>query len=175
MANFCPKCGQKINPDDKFCKNCGATLAGPVEVPKEQLTPEKTPVPIKTPTKYIVRDIIKACIQLFLTGLFLYWVWYSYGCATGKYPNTGDRMCQSIYQAFKGGGGTSGGGGGTSGGGGSKISIGCQHCSPGYCYVEGHCCPNSAQYYCNGYCYRSSNEAYNAGCHQSSWTRYCCQ
>ena len=176
MTNFCPKCGKKVNQDDIFCKNCGTNLAGSVEIPKEQLTPEKTPVPIKTPTKYIVRDIIKACIQLFLTGLILYLIWYSYCCATGKYPNTQDRMCQSIYQAFKGGGGTSGGGGGggTTGGGGSKVSIGCQHCSPGYCYGEGHCCPSSAQYYCNGYCYRSSGEAYRAGCHQSGWTRYCC-
>jgi len=242
MPNFCPKCGKKVNQDDIFCKNCGANLAGPVEVPKEQLTPEKTPVPIQIPSKpspilkiiglcvglftlYLILtgrfysgsigiiilivivilnkrkkskieskfekppvpvqipskrskppvfiEIIKAGIQIFFVVLILYWVWYSYNCAVGNYPNTGDQMCKSIYQAFKGGG-TTGGGGGTTGGGGSKVSIGCQHCSPGYCYVEGHCCPSSAQYYCNGYCYRSSSEAYNAGCHWSSWTRYCC-
>ena len=139
-----------------------------------------TPAPIQIPSRPsgppIIIEIIKAGIQLLVWGLILYLIWYSYCCATGKYPNTQDRMCQSIYQAFKGGGGTSGGGGGggTTGGGGSKVSIGCQHCSPGYCYGEGHCCPSSAQYYCNGYCYRSSGEAYHAGCHQSGWTRYCC-
>ena len=179
MANFCPKCGKKINPDDIFCPNCGASLAGPVEIPKGELRPEKPPVPIQIPSKPsgppVFIQIIQAGIQLLFWGLILYLIWYSYGCATGKYPNTGDQMCQSIYQAFKGGGGTSGGGGGgTTGGGGSKVGIGCQHCSPGFCYVEGHCCPSSAQYYCNGYCYRSSGEAYRAGCHQSGWTRYCC-
>jgi len=171
MVNFCPKCGQKINLDDIFCKNCGANLAGPAEAPKVQSTPEKTPVPVKTPAKYVVRDIIKACIQIALLGLFLYWVWYSYGCATGKYVGNGDQMCEQIYQFFQSKGSGGGGGGG---GGGGQTSVGCQHCSSGYCWTESHCCPNSAQFYCNGYCYRSSGEAYTAGCHQSSWTRYCC-
>jgi len=177
MTNFCPKCGEKINPDDRFCKNCGAALIESVEAPKEELKPEKPPAPIQIPLKPseppVIIQIIKAGIQILLLGLFLYWVWYSYGCATGKYPNTGDQMCQSIYQAFKGGG-TTGGGTTGGGGGGSKTSIGCQHCSPGYCWTGTACCPKSAQYYCNGYCYRSSSEAYNAGCHWSSWTRYCC-
>lgn len=168
MVNFCPKCGQKINQEDIFCKNCGANLAVPAEAPKIQSTPEKIPVPEKTPKKYIVRDIIKACIQITLLGLFLYWVWYSYNCAVGNHPDSGDQMCQTFYQTFSGGGGDGGGGG-------KQVSIGCQHCSSGYCWTEAHCCPSSAQYYCNGYCYRSSNEAYNAGCHQSSWIRYCCQ
>jgi len=170
MANFCPKCGGEANPNDRFCKSCGANLVVPFEAPKEQLTPEKKPTPVKTPTKYIVRDIIKACIQIAILGLFLYWVWYSYNCAVGNYPDTGDQMCQTLYQTFKG----KEGGGGGGGGGGSQVSIACQHCSSGYCWTEGHCCPSSSQYYCNGYCYRSSNEAYNAGCHQSSWVRLCC-
>jgi hypothetical protein len=178
MPNFCPKCGEKINPEDKFCKSCGATLIESVEAPKEELRPEKPPTPIQIspgPSKPSrAWEIIKGCIQIVMVILFAYLIYYSYNCATGKYPNTQDRMCQSIYQSFRGGGGTTGGGGGTTGGGSKQISIGCQHCSPGYCYVEGHCCPSSAQYYCNGYCYRSSGEAYSAGCHQSGWTRYCC-
>ena len=178
MANFCPKCGKKNNPDDRFCKNCGTNLIESVEVSKEELRPEKPPALVQIPSKRseppVFFQIIKACIQILFLGLVLYLVWYSYGCATGKYPDTGDQMCQSIRQAFRSGGGTTGGGGGTTGGGGKQTSIGCQHCSPGYCYVEGHCCPSSAQYYCNGYCYRSSGEAYSAGCHQSGWTRYCC-
>lgn len=170
MANFCPKCGQKINLDEKFCKNCGADLTEPINISKEQLGPEKTTIPAKTPTKYIVRDVIKALIQILVLGLFLYWVWYSYNCAVGNHVGNGDQMCQSFYQAFKGGGSSGGGGGG----GGNKVSLACQHCSPGYCWTESHCCPSSAQYYCNGSCYRSSNDAYSAGCHQSNWTRYCC-
>lgn len=167
MVNFCPNCGEKINPDNKFCKNCGANLTGPVETPKP--APAQTPpLPLKRSEPPVAIQIIKACIQIALLGLFLYWVWYSYGCVTGKYPDTGDQMCQKLYQTFSG----SGGGGG--GGGGGQTSVGCQHCSAGYCWTESHCCPNSTQFYCNGYCYRSSGEAYTAGCHQGSWTRYCC-
>lgn len=171
MTNFCPKCGEKVYPGDKFCKKCGTDLVKPVEVPEERPISEKTPVSVKTPTKYIIRDIIKACVQIVLLGLFLYWVWYSYNCAVGNHPNNGDQVCQTLYQTFSG----SGGGGGGGGGKGNQVSVACQHCSSGYCWVEGQCCPNSAQYYCNGHCYHSSNDAYNAGCHQSSWTRWCCQ
>ena len=178
MANFCPSCGGKVNLDDKFCKSCGANLAGHAEVPKTELKLEKPPVFIPTPTKpsgpawtYTITNILGVLIGLGIIFLVL----YSLGCAMGMFPNTQDQTCQSIYQSFKSGG-TSGGGtsGGTSGGGGTKVSIGCQHCSKGSCWTEGHCCPSSAQFYCDGYCYRSSDDAYSAGCHQSGWTRYCC-
>ena len=26
MANFCPKCGQPVNPGDAFCEKCGTKL-----------------------------------------------------------------------------------------------------------------------------------------------------
>jgi len=171
MTNFCPKCGYKINQGDVFCQNCGFSLTGSAVGQKEQLTPEKAPLPVNTPKKYIIRDVIKACIQIIILGLFLYWVWHSYGCAVGKYIGNGDQMCGQIYQFFQGGGGGNENGGN---GGNNQVGIGCQHCSSGYCWTENHCCPSSSQYYCNGYCYRSSNDAYNAGCHQSSWTRFCC-
>ena len=161
MTNFCPKCGGKVNPDERFCKNCGATLIEPVEV-------STVPMQIPTkPSKPLIIQIITAGLQILLLGLFLYWVWYSYNCAVGNYPNTGDQMCKTLYQTFSGGGGGGGGGGG-------KTSLGCQHCSPGYCWTGTACYPNSAQYYCNGHCYQSPGDAYNAGCHQSSWTRWCC-
>lgn len=167
MTNFCPKCGEKINSDDKFCKNCGFDLAAPVDIPKEQPTPEKI-----SSSKNIARDIIKAFVQILLLGLFLYWAWYSYNCAVGNHLDSQDKMCQTFYQLFKGSNkGYLPDGDNRK----NQVSIACQHCSPGYCWTEGHCCPNSSQYYCNGYCYRSSNEAYNAGCHQSNWTRLCCQ
>ena len=182
MANFCQNCGGKVNPDEKFCKNCGATLIRPVEVPKVELKPQPPPVFIPTPTKrsgpawtYRVTDFLGVLIGIGIVILVL----YSLGCAMGMFPNTQDQMCQSIHQAFTSGGGTTGGGGtsggGTSGGGGSQVSIGCQHCSPGYCWTGTVCCPRSAPYDCNGYCYRSSSEAYSAGCHQSTWKYWCCQ
>jgi len=169
MVNFCPKCGQKSNLEDKFCKNCGASLVRTAETPPALV--QSPPTPPKKSRPPVVK-VIKAIIQIVILVLFLYWVWYSYNCAVGNYPNTGDQSCKSIYQFFHT---QSDGGGNGGGGGGQTKSIGCQHCSVGFCWTESHCCPNSAQYYCNGFCYRSSNEAYNAGCHQSSWTRYCCQ
>ncbi len=166
MANFCPKCGGKINPDDIFCKNCGANLPKSVETPSAPA--QIPPAPLKRSEPPASVQVVKAIIQIVILGLFLYWVWYSYNCAVGNYPNTGDQMCKTLYQTFKGGGGGGGNGGD------NQVSIGCQHCSSGYCWTGTACCPNSAQYYCNGHCYRSSSEAYNAGCHQSSWTRWCC-
>lgn len=169
MVNFCPHCGGKFNPDDKFCKSCGANVTGAVETPK----PAPAQIPPKRSEPPVIIQLIKAGIQILLLGLFLYWVWYSYGCATGKYPNTGDQICKSFYKTFHNGGininfdDINGGD--------NQKSIGCQHCQPGNCWVEGKCCPSTAQYYCNGGCYSTSNEAYNSGCHQSSWTRYCCQ
>ena len=221
MANFCSKCGGKINPDDKFCKSCGATLIGSVEIPKEELRPEKPPAPIQIPTKpsrpswtSTISNILGILIGIGIVFLVL----YSLGCGMGMFPDTQDQMCQSIRQTFRGGGTTygapcttsdgetglygtdgscytcsegtavknptgncSGGiagvyccGAGTTGGG-SQVSIGCQHCSPGYCWTGTVCCPRSAPYDCNGYCYRSSGEAYSAGCHQSTWKYWCCQ
>jgi hypothetical protein len=169
MANFCPKCGEKINPEDMFCQNCGAKLAKSLETPS---TPAQIPpVSVKSSQPPAGIQIIKAIIQIVILGLVLYWVWYSYGCAVGKYLGNGDQMCEQIYQFFQSDGGNGTGNGGN---GGSQVNIGCQHCSPGYCWTGTTCCPQSAQYYCNGYCYRTSNEAYNAGCHQSNWTRWCC-
>lgn len=152
MANFCSKCGKKNNPDDRFCKNCGANLIESAEVSKEELIPEKPPVPIQIPSKPskpIIIQIISSCLQLLLLGLFLYLIYYSYGCATGKYPNTGDQMCQSIHQAFSGGG-TTGTGGGTTGGGGG-----------GGCTPTG--CPSSAPWYGCGTCWPNSNSCHTRG------------
>lgn len=169
MTNFCPKCGEKINPEDVFCQNCGAKLTKSLEIPP---TPVQTPpASVKSSQPPAGVQIIKAIIQIVILGLVLYWVWYSYGCAVGNRLGNGDQTCEQIYQFFQSNGGNGTGNGGNNG---SQVSIGCQHCSPGYCWTGTTCCPQSAQYYCNGYCYRTSNEAYNAGCHQSSWTRWCC-
>jgi len=178
MANFCSKCGGKVNPSEKFCKSCGANLAGTVETPKPapmEVPPVQfTPTPVKPAGRRWVYSITNFIGMLIGIGIIIL-VLYSLGCAMGMFPDTEDRMCQQIQQAFKGSGTTGGGtSGGTSGGGGTKVSIGCQHCSKGYCWTGQTCCPSSAQYYCNGYCYHSSSEAYQAGCHQSSWTRWCC-
>jgi hypothetical protein len=58
-------------------------------------------------------------------------------------------------------------------GGGGGGTIAQQHCNPGFCYSGGHCCPYSARYYCNGNCYSSTSDMYNAGCSVSSITVYC--
>lgn len=178
MANFCPECGKKINHTDKYCKECGAALIESAnQVRKKESEFEKPSIPVPVPSKpsgpawsYVVTNILGVIIGLGIIVLVL----YSLGCAMGMFPDTEDRMCQSIYHALSGEGGTSGSGGSKVSGGGSQVSIGCQHCSPGSCWTGTTCCPTSAQFYCNGKCYRSSGDAYSAGCHQSSWTRWCC-
>ncbi|MCK4386645.1 MAG: hypothetical protein KAV41_00985 [Candidatus Pacebacteria bacterium] len=141
----------------------------PVAPEEQQPIP---PTPEQAPTdefsKVRKHSIIALIIEIVVIAFVGYLVLYSYHCATGKYPNTEDRMCQSIYQTFSGKSSASGGGG-------SQVSIGCRHCSPGYCWVNSGCCPSYAKYHCNGHCYRSQSEAYNAGCHQSGWKWYCCQ
>jgi len=165
MPNFCPSCGAKVNSEDKFCKNCGANLAGPE---KPSVPIQVSPAPSEPSRAW---EIVKGFIQIVMVILFAYLIYYSFNCAMGKYPNTQDQMCQKIYQTFRaGGGGTPGGGGGEK----KPVSIGCKYCSPGYCWTGMACCPNYARYFCNGYCYRSSDEAYRAGCHQSTWKAWCC-
>ena len=167
MTNFCPKCGRKVNPDDKFCKNCGAILTGPTEAPKEKVTlpvtpqwrealgiesvemePGKPPVFKQAPKKpsgpawtYTITNILGVLIGLGIVFLVL----YSLGCAMGMFPNTQDRMCQSIYQAFRGGGGTSDGEGG-----------GGKGCTPTGC-------PSTAPWYGCGYCWPNSNSCHTRG------------
>jgi len=105
VPNFCPNCGVKVNPEDKFCKNCGTNLVGSVEALKEKLEPKKTPTPVQVPSRPSrpskAREIITACIQIALIILFGYLIYYSYNCATGKYLNTQDQMCQFIYKTFR--------------------------------------------------------------------------
>jgi len=157
MAKYCPNCGKKVNPTDKFCKYCGASLTESVKVPKEELKSEKPSTPVSTPSKPSVAEkvvkIILEIIGLSIGLISIYLVWYTYGCATGRYPNTEDLACQSIYRAFSGGGGSTGGDGGT---------IAQRYCPSGYCLSNGHCCPSNYRYYCEGKCYASSNEAMSA-------------
>jgi len=108
MVNFCPKCGGKVKPDDKFCQNCGMALIESVEVPKEEVRPKIPLAPVQPPKpskSKIASQIIGQIFGLIIGLLILYLIFYSYNCATGKYPDTQDRACQSIYQTFSGGGG----------------------------------------------------------------------
>jgi len=191
VANFCPNCGVKVNPEDKFCKSCGANLTGSAQIPKKESNPETPSTPYRIPSNLpkprrrgifdifldIVLNILEAVVMILKIGVVIgiaYLIYYTYNCVTGKYPNTKDQMCQAVYQFFKSPSGISSGGGSTSSGGNVQISIGCQYCAPGYCWTGEACCPISAQYYCRGRCYRSSNEAYSAGCHETIWKRWCC-
>lgn len=68
------------------------------------------------------------------------------------------------------------GGGAPSGGENTQVSTGCQHCSSGFCWTGRTCCPKSAPYECNGYCYRTSNDASSASHGQcTSFKFWCCQ
>ena len=43
MANFCPNCGTKLDPEDIFCPNCGQRVAAePVSSPAQQAAPAQT-------------------------------------------------------------------------------------------------------------------------------------
>ena len=105
MGNFCPKCGKENKPEDIFCRNCGAGLAESAGSPIAASKPETSPAPAQANpvrSKPFAIVIIGSIVQLIFWGLFLYWVWYSYGCATGKYLNNGDQACQWFYTTFSG-------------------------------------------------------------------------
>ena len=42
MANFCPKCGQPVNPEDDFCENCGTRLNRETNNPVPAAAPQET-------------------------------------------------------------------------------------------------------------------------------------
>lgn len=128
MGNFCPKCGKENEPADNFCRNCGASLAGSGPAPQEAAKPAVVSVaanPVSVRQKPLAVQIIAGILQLVIFGLFAFWVWYSYGCAVGKYRGNGDQVCQWFDQTFsvKKEGGTDNNGGG--GGGTSCIPTGC--------------------------------------------------
>jgi hypothetical protein len=105
MANFCPKCGEKSGPENKFCNNCGASLAVSAGTPQQAAQPASQPASAQANSvrpKPLAIQIIGACLQILVWGLLLYWIWYSYGCAVGKYPGTGDQACQWFYSTFSG-------------------------------------------------------------------------
>ena len=43
MSKYCPKCGEKLVDNAKFCKNCGASLEG---IPNPQQTNNNYQVPV---------------------------------------------------------------------------------------------------------------------------------
>lgn len=151
MVNFCSKCGEKNNPDDRFCKNCGKNLIESTGALKEESKPQETLAPAKISPKSeppVAIQIIKACIQILILGLVLYWVWYSYNCAVGNYPNTGDQMCKSLYQTFN--------------------SDGNKNKDGGYdgCTPTG--CPSYMPWYGCGTCWLTSNLCHTRGTSNSS-------
>ncbi len=97
---FCKNCGKKLEEDAKFCKDCGITVGGTAAAVLKEAPKESTQTFPKSSEPPVAVQIIKACIQILILGLFLYWIWYSYGCATGKYLNTGDQACKWFYQVF---------------------------------------------------------------------------
>ncbi|MDO5138484.1 MAG: zinc ribbon domain-containing protein [Oscillospiraceae bacterium] len=42
MANFCPKCGQPVNPDDAFCESCGTKLSKDASAQAPSAAPQRT-------------------------------------------------------------------------------------------------------------------------------------
>ncbi|MFA5747265.1 MAG: zinc-ribbon domain-containing protein [Candidatus Paceibacterota bacterium] len=127
MANFCPKCGKENKPDDRFCRNCGTGLAESAGSPAAAPKPETPPAPAQANpvrSKPFIIVIIGSIVQLIFWGLLLCWIWYSYGCATGKYPGTGDQTCQWFYSTFSGKD-NGDGGNGSNGGGTTCIPTGC--------------------------------------------------
>jgi hypothetical protein len=79
MAKYCPECGKKVNPTDKFCKSCGTSLIEPVKVQKKEPRPEKPPAPVLIPQKSMepskmkreIWIIVTVVIVVVIVGLFL--------------------------------------------------------------------------------------------------------
>lgn len=65
MSKFCPKCGEKLVDEAKFCKNCGASLEG---IPNPQQNTNNNPVPVVENDHNLA--IIVGYILAILTPLF---------------------------------------------------------------------------------------------------------
>ncbi|MDD4409726.1 MAG: zinc-ribbon domain-containing protein [Candidatus Pacebacteria bacterium] len=92
---FCKNCGKEIEEDARFCKSCGIATG---QEKKEQDNPNQA---TSAKPKPLAIEIIAAILQLLIGGLLLFWIWYSYGCIVGKYPDTGDYACRQMYLFFK--------------------------------------------------------------------------
>ncbi len=162
MPIFCAKCGVKNTSEDKFCKDCGAKLAGSAEAPKEEpkseqpsapaQSPAPAPVtPVKIPTETKANIVAKAIVQAVFSGLLLWLAWVILPIILDSLNSSNTNITP---------------GGNTSGG------------NP-LCSVS---CPASAPWYCTGQYYDDDNiqrnlrgclpvPAPNAG--YSSWSGRC--
>lgn len=159
---FCKHCGKQTEEDVKFCKHCGGTIGESSPAVKEEPKSEKpaqTSVAHKEPP--VAVQIIKACIQIVILVLVLYWAWYMYNCAVGNNAGNGDQMCQSFSQMFSGG----------------NIPDPGPNPNPGSACVSTGC---GNQWYCNGTYYVDGSQkringcvSTNPGTVYSSWSGNC--
>ncbi|MDP3697717.1 MAG: hypothetical protein Q8R55_06960 [Candidatus Taylorbacteria bacterium] len=158
MVIFCSRCGVKNTSEDKFCKDCGAKLAGSADAPKEEVKSEQPSAPAsapatpaKIPTETKANIVAKAIVQAIGSGLLLWLGWLILGAFLNSL-NSNTNITP----------------GGNTNGGGNPL------CS--------NRCPANAPYYCTGQYYdadgikRSLNgclptTAAQAG--YSSWTGRC--
>ncbi|MBW6462354.1 MAG: zinc-ribbon domain-containing protein [DPANN group archaeon] len=173
MVNYCHKCGKKVNPIDKFCKECGTVLTEPLkEIMKKEPITEKSLVP-KGKRQVNFSNPLEAIFigipLLFVVLMILWLAGYSVLCATGAYPDTVDEICQSLSQSFSGSSDSSY----SSSVSDSKTLREQSGCPVGTCVSNGHCCPTSARYYCNGKCYSSKSDAVAVDYRCSNFKIYC--
>ena len=148
---FCKECGAKVSKTTNFCPKCGTALkeapaqaasqkekAAPVPAPAPAPATANAPAPKKDNTGPII--FVAVFVGAILIIAF---------AAMDAGSNYDDYSSDSDYTSD-----TTGGGGTTYTGNG---------CTAGYCNSNGHCCPSYAQYYCNGSCYYTSNDALSVG------------
>jgi hypothetical protein len=187
---YCRKCGKEITSGDKFCANCGANIeakASPAKIGTKKENIEQHVAPVKNRSSKlkgglgILFSLALAAAIFYVMGGFEpisdHFVclerpgenscgYCPVNATTNGTAHAGKcRYCPMGYSCS----GDVCGDLKCSGGGTTNLAD--QYCTSGYCLSDGHCCPSSAKYYCNGGCYGSASEASDAGC--NSVTSFC--
>jgi len=139
-----------VSKSTNFCPKCGKALNETKETaPQPQIALPSKPVQAIAPVEESTGKKIGSILSVFFGLVFLVLFVLIMTSTNDTTPNTNTTNNNSTTTSAE-----------TTG------------CSAGYCNSNGHCCPLSARYYCDGYCYKTSEAALSATNGSSSCTGY---